>query len=128
MSTNAIINIVIGILLVWFVYTRLAGIKGLRNLTSVQFQDELKLNLNRVLIDVREPSEVKQGYIAGAKNIPLSQMKQRLGEIPIDKSVFLYCRSGMRSKQGARILHKHGFRDLAHLQGGIMSWRGKLTK
>ncbi|MNG23931.1 hypothetical protein D3C84_1085970 [compost metagenome] len=71
MSTNAIINIVIGILLVWFVYTRLAGIKGLRNLTSVQFQDELKLNLNRVLIDVREPSEVKQGYIAGARNIPL---------------------------------------------------------
>lgn len=128
MSYNAIFNIAIVLLLVWFVYARFVGIKGLKNLTPEQFQGELKLNLNRILIDVREPGEVKQGYIAGAKNIPLSQLKQRLGEIPIDKNVYLYCRSGMRSKQAARILHKNGFRNLAHLQGGIMSWDGKITK
>jgi rhodanese-related sulfurtransferase len=49
-----------------------------------------------------EPSEVKQGKISGAVNIPLSQLATRLHEIPPDNAIFLYCRSGMRSKQ-ARI-------------------------
>jgi rhodanese-related sulfurtransferase len=51
-----------------------------------------------------------------------------LSEIPKDKSVYLYCRSGMRSKQAARILQKNGFHEIAHLQGGMMSWKGKITK
>ncbi|MGQ7887507.1 rhodanese-like domain-containing protein [Paenibacillus sp. WC2504] len=57
------------VLLVWFVYSRFGGVKGLKNLKPDQFQDELKGNRYRVLIDVREHGEVKQGYIAGAINI-----------------------------------------------------------
>ncbi|WP_338044828.1 rhodanese-like domain-containing protein [Paenibacillus lignilyticus] len=72
--------------------------------------------------------EIKQGYIPGAINIPLSQMKKRISEIPRDRNVYLYCRSGMRSKQAARILQKSGYRDLAHLQGGVMSWKEKIAK
>ncbi|MCY9659629.1 rhodanese-like domain-containing protein [Paenibacillus chondroitinus] len=128
MNYNSIINIVMIVLLVWFVYSRFGGVKGLKNLKPDQFQDELKENRNRILIDVREPGELKQGYIPGAINIPLSRIKQRVREIPANKNVYLYCRSGMRSKQAARILQKNGFRELSHLQGGIMSWRGKLTK
>ncbi|MCZ8515808.1 rhodanese-like domain-containing protein [Paenibacillus filicis] len=128
MDYNLILNIAIIILVVWFVYSRFAGVKGLKNLMPDQFQDELKENRNKILIDVREPGEVKQGYIAGAINIPLSQIKQRFGEIPPDKRIYLYCRSGMRSKQAARILQKNGFHELAHLQGGMMSWNGKLVK
>ncbi|MCY9657156.1 rhodanese-like domain-containing protein [Paenibacillus chondroitinus] len=128
MDYNLLINIAAVIFVVWFVYSRFAGVKGLKQLTSAQFQDELKGNSNKILIDVREPGEVKHGYIAGAKNIPLSQLKQRVSEIPADKTVYLYCRSGMRSKQAARILQKKGFRELAHLQGGIMSWKGKIAK
>lgn len=114
--------------LVWFVYSRFAAVRGLKNLIPDQFQDELKGNRNQVLIDVREPSELKQGYIPGAINIPLSQMKKRVGEIPQNDRIYLYCRSGMRSKQAARILQKNGFREISHLQGGMMSWKGKITK
>ncbi|NHN33757.1 rhodanese-like domain-containing protein [Paenibacillus agricola] len=128
MDFKLIFNIIVVVFLIWFVYSRFAGVKGLKHLVPDQFQDELKGNHNKVLIDVREPGEVKQGYIPGALNIPLSQIKNRVGEIPKDKSVYLYCRSGMRSKQAARILSKNGFQELAHLQGGIMSWKGKLTK
>ncbi|MBE1445765.1 rhodanese-like domain-containing protein [Paenibacillus sp. OAS669] len=104
------------------------GVKGLRNLSTEQFREALQKNRNNVLIDVREPNEVKRGYIPGAVNIPLSQFKLRGGEIPAGKSIYLYCQSGMRSKQAARILQKKGFRELAHLQGGIMAWNGKLSK
>lgn len=128
MDYYLIFNIVLVAFLVWFVYSRFAGVKGLKNLMPNLFQDELKSNHNKILIDVREPGEVKQGYIPGAINIPLSQIKNRVGEIPKDKSIYLYCRSGMRSKQAARILSKHGYLNMAHLQGGIMAWGGQVRK
>ncbi|TBL76378.1 rhodanese-like domain-containing protein [Paenibacillus thalictri] len=128
MDYNLIINFAIIVLLVWFVYSRFAGVRGLKNLQPDQFQDALKRDPNHILIDVHEPGEVQQGRIAGAINIPLSQMKQRAGEIPAGKSVYLYCRSGMRSKLAARILQKRGFRELAHLQGGILSWNGNVVR
>lgn len=128
MDVNLMIRIAVIALLVWFIYSRFAGVKGLRNLSTEQFREALQKNRNNVLIDVREPNEVKRGYIPGAVNIPLSQFKQRGGEIPAGKSIYLYCQSGMRSKQAARILQKKGFRELAHLQGGIMAWNGKLSK
>ena len=128
MDINLIVRVVIIALLAWLIYSRFAGVKGLKNLRTEQFQEELETNRNHVLIDVREPGEVKRGYIAGAVNIPLSQIKRRVGEIPAEKSIYLYCQSGMRSKQAARILQKSGFRELAHLQGGIMAWNGQLSK
>lgn len=128
MDYPSIFKIVALAFLVWFIYSRFASIKGLNNLSPDQFQDEIKGNSNHVLIDVREPGEVKQGYIPGAVNIPLSQMKHRVGEIQKNDRIYLYCRSGMRSKQAAKILKKNGFSELSHLQGGIMSWKGKLTK
>ncbi|MBP1966659.1 rhodanese-like domain-containing protein [Paenibacillus aceris] len=128
MDYPSILKIVALAFLAWFIYSRFASIKGLNNLSPDQFQDEIKGNSNHILIDVREPGEVKQGYIPGAVNIPLSQMKHRVGEIQKNDRVYLYCRSGMRSKQAAKILKKNGFNELSHLQGGIMSWKGKLTK
>ncbi|UJF36333.1 rhodanese-like domain-containing protein [Paenibacillus hexagrammi] len=128
MDIHVTIRIVVIALFAMFIYSRFAGVKGLKNLRTEQFKDELKTNPNKMLVDVREPNEVKRGYIAGAVNIPLSQMKQRIGEIPAGKSIYLYCQSGMRSKQAARVLQKNGYRELAHLQGGIMAWDGKLSK
>lgn len=128
MDVNLMIRIAVIALLVWFIYSRFAGVKGLKNLRTEQFQDALKTNRNKVLVDVREASELKRGYIPGAVNIPLSQIKRRIGEIPAGKSIYLYCQSGMRSKQAARILQKNGFHELFHLQGGITAWNGKLSK
>ncbi|MGO4498636.1 rhodanese-like domain-containing protein [Paenibacillus sp. 2RAB27] len=129
MDSNMIFNLVALGFIIWFFYSRFAGVKGLRNLSSEQFQEAMAADKDKsVLIDVREPGEMKQGYIPGAVNIPLSSMGKRLSEIPKDRQIYLYCRSGMRSKQAARMLRKNGFSELSHLKGGIMSWRGKQTQ
>ncbi|OAS13376.1 rhodanese-like domain-containing protein [Paenibacillus oryzisoli] len=126
MDSNMIFNIVALGFIVWFFYSRFAGVKGLRSLSSEQFQEAMGSDKNKyTLIDVREPGEVKQGYIPGAVNISLSTIGKRVSEIPKDRPIYLYCRSGMRSKQAARVLRKQGFNELSHLKGGLMSWNGK---
>lgn len=123
MEPSTIINGLFILFAIWFIYTRFAPAKGLRTLTATQFGDELKQQNNAILIDVREPQEYKSGSIPGANNIPLSQLKHRIAEIPQDKQAYLFCQSGMRSKQAARILVKQGYTGVSHLQGGISAWR-----
>ncbi|MCY9667548.1 rhodanese-like domain-containing protein [Paenibacillus alginolyticus] len=128
MDTSLMINIVIIVFAGLFFYTRFAPVKGLRNLNDADFRSAVQQSKDSLLIDVREPHEYKGGFIPGAKNIPLSQLSQRMNEIPKDRDVFLYCRSGMRSKSAAKKLGRGGYRKLAHLQGGIGAWSGKVTK
>jgi len=128
MDTTMIINILLYVLLGWFLFSRFAPIKGLKNLPQNEFAAQLGKNPKKFLVDVREPNEFKSGHIPGASNIPLSQLKNRTGEIPKDREVYLYCQSGMRSKGAAKILSKEGFENLSHLQGGISSWKGQTKR
>jgi rhodanese-related sulfurtransferase len=65
-----------------------------------------------VLVDVREQSEWDAGHLAGAKLLPLSQLeadpKPRL-ELPKDRPIYIYCRSGRRSQIAERILRQQGY-------------------
>jgi rhodanese-related sulfurtransferase len=73
---------------------------------------------------VRTPAEFASGHIAGARNIAVQVLPQRLSEIPKDKPVVIYCRSGNRSKQAMRYLSQAGYNDLYDL-GGIMAWQAQ---
>ncbi|OAB45537.1 rhodanese-like domain-containing protein [Paenibacillus glacialis] len=113
---------------IWFMYTRFGSAKNVKSLRDEDFRNEMKHNPTLMLIDVREPHEFQGGYIPDAKNIPLSQLSQRFSEIPKDRKLLLYCRSGMRSGKAGGILMKQGYTQLAHLQGGIDAWKGKVSK
>lgn len=93
-------------------------------------QEEFKQNYRKAqLIDVREEKEFKTGHILGARNIPLSQMRQRASEIRPDKPVFLYCQNGTRISQAAKIIRKkREAEDLNYLKGGFRKWSGKIKK
>ena len=119
------IYILLLLIVLWMLYRQFAPVKGLRILPQEQFQSETK---GSKVIDVREAHEYKRGHIKGAVNIPLSQLPQRMGEISADNTVYLYCQSGMRSKQAAKLLGRRGYKDVAHLRGGIMSWSGPVQK
>lgn len=76
-----------------------------------------------VLIDVREDWEYRGGHARGAKNIPLSQLSQRVQEIPEDREVLLICQSGHRSMQAAHFLQHHGRNNVVNVTGGTTLWR-----
>ncbi|MDD3363349.1 MAG: rhodanese-like domain-containing protein [Syntrophomonas sp.] len=77
-----------------------------------------------VIVDVRNaPPQAMKQKIAGAKHIPLSQLKERIGEIPKDKTVVVYCWEvwcNMAAK-AAIILLENGY-DVLELSGGIGAW------
>ncbi|KZE66394.1 hypothetical protein AWM68_08525 [Fictibacillus phosphorivorans] len=90
-------------------------------------EEEFKAGYRKAqLIDVREPEEFKKGHILGARNIPLSQMRQRLKEVRNDQPVYLYCESGFRSARAANFLKKKKYGQLHHLQGGFRKWTGRV--
>ncbi|UVI32649.1 rhodanese-like domain-containing protein [Paenibacillus spongiae] len=128
MDANQWITVIVVAALVWFIYSRMAPVKGLNNVNAAAFQQELSDCADKLLVDVREKNEYKTGFIPGAINIPLSQIQSQAAEIPKDRQIFLYCRSGMRSRQAAAVLKKNGFTKITNLQGGILSWKGKLSK
>jgi rhodanese-related sulfurtransferase/glyoxylase-like metal-dependent hydrolase (beta-lactamase superfamily II) len=75
-----------------------------------------------VIIDVRSPQEWKDGHIPGSRNIPLSQLKQRLQEFPTDRRVAVHCAGGYRSSIAASMLYRNGITDVMELAGGITAW------
>ncbi len=95
----------------------------LKTLTEEQFREGYR---KAQLIDVREPQEFKRGHILGARNIPVTQMRQRLIEMRKDKPVYLYCQSGSRAARAAQLLHKKGYEDINVLKGGFKKWTGKI--
>ncbi|WP_010530969.1 rhodanese-like domain-containing protein [Lentibacillus jeotgali] len=95
----------------------------LKTLTEEQFRQGYR---KAQLIDVREPNEFDKGHILGARNIPLTQMKQRLVELRKDKPVYLYCQGSSRSARAAQLLHKKGYEDISQLKGGFKKWTGKV--
>ncbi len=74
------------------------------------------------LIDVREASEFAAGHVPGAVNLPLSQLRERIHELPTDRELWLYCHSGKRSYDAARALIQRGF-SVRSLPGGVLTWR-----
>jgi rhodanese-related sulfurtransferase len=76
---------------------------------------------DHILIDVRTPQEFASGHIPGAVNIAVEELAQRLNEVPQDKPVVLYCRSGNRSGQAAQILDSAGYAQIYDL-GAIITW------
>jgi rhodanese-related sulfurtransferase len=118
--------ILIGVVVALLVYVVGMGLYQKKFLKTLS-EDEFKAGYRKAqLIDVREPEEFKKGHILGARNIPLSQMRQRLKEVRNDQPVYLYCESGFRSARAANFLKKRKYGNLHHLQGGFRKWTGRV--
>ena len=73
-----------------------------------------------LIIDVREPGEFKLGHIKGAKNIPLSEFRGRMKEIPKNKPVYLHCRSSQRSYNALLALQANGYDQVYNISGSYL--------
>jgi rhodanese-related sulfurtransferase len=77
-----------------------------------------------VLIDVREQAEYARERIPGVKLVPISAFDiEKVRQIAGGKQVILHCGSGIRSARAAEALHGAGIANVAHLKGGIATWR-----
>ena len=74
-----------------------------------------------LLLDVRDPDELAHfGKFPHAVNIPLSQLRDRLAELPRDRQIVTYCQKGQRGYLAACLLHGRGFENVANLRGGFL--------
>lgn len=84
-----------------------------------------------LVIDVRTPAEWQEGVIDGADifiDYNGVNFKQELAKLDKSKTYVVYCRSGGRSAGASQVMVDNGFKHVINMQGGIMSWTGKLVK
>ena len=79
-----------------------------------------------VIIDVREVSEFNTGHIKGAINIPLGAINEI--DIAKEKTIIVYCASGVRSMTAVNTLSDMGYTSLYNLDGGILNWGFELEE
>jgi NADPH-dependent 2,4-dienoyl-CoA reductase/sulfur reductase-like enzyme/rhodanese-related sulfurtransferase len=75
-----------------------------------------------LVVDVRTQSEAAAGAVPGTVNIPLGELRTRLGELPRDREIWVHCGVGQRSYYASRILKQNGFR-VRNLSGGMTSFK-----
>lgn len=120
---DIVINVLIVVLAVAFLWTRLAPTKGVSNITTAELREKMKTKQTGAqFIDVRTPGEYKGNHIKGFKNIPLQQLANKTGELTKDQEVVVICQSGMRSSQAAKLLKKAGFNNITNVKGGMSAW------
>ncbi len=115
------VALVSGAMLLWPLVRRQAGGPWVNTVQATQL-------INRedaAVVDVREQSEYVQGHILGAKNLPLSLIGKRAGEIDKLKTrpVILCCASGSRSSQAVALFKANGIDKVYNLSGGFAAWQ-----
>lgn len=74
------------------------------------------------ILDVRQQDEYDAGHIDRAVLIPLNALPDRFGELPKDRLIVVYCRSGARSARAVGFLRTQGFANAFSLAGGFAGW------
>ena len=74
-----------------------------------------------LLLDVREPEEFARGHLEGAMNLPLSELRRRIHDVPRGRELWVYCAAGQRAYFAQRLLVQHGL-DVKNLSGGFTTY------
>jgi rhodanese-related sulfurtransferase len=116
------------ILIIMSIFSSIFGAQAQQNdaykiLEAQTFKDSIAIK-NIQLIDVRTPDEYKSGHIKNAKNIDFysGNFNAEFNKLDKEKPVYIYCRSGSRSRQSANKLAAMGFKRIYDLEGGILNY------
>ena len=97
-------------------------------LKEITSEELLKIVSKVQLIDIREPYEIKEGYIEGSINIPMGDFLEKLDELSRTKQIIIYCNTGRRSKPVVYMTHKLHNYTLYNLKGGYKDFLKTSTK
>lgn len=97
-------------------------------MTPLYWRELQDADLSKVmLVDVRTPEESALSAVPGAVNIPLDDLRERMGEIPKDRPIYLFCEVGLRGYLASNILKGHGYKDVRNLIGGLKTYKAATT-
>jgi rhodanese-related sulfurtransferase len=74
------------------------------------------------LVDIRSDAEVAQGILPDSEHLAMHMIPLRMNDLPKDRDVILYCRSGARSYHACNFLNQQGIDNVINLRGGIIAW------
>lgn len=92
------------------------------DISATDLRSRLASTSGVLLLDVREPHELRISSLRGAVNIPLGQLAARLSELDSAREMVVFCKSGTRSARALELLVSAGFKKAKNLKGGINDW------
>ena len=98
-------------------------VESTERVSAMMLAEELGSVEPPVVIDIRTSHEWSAEHIPDSVNLPLSQLRERIGEVPRDRRIAVHCAGGYRSSIAASLLRRQGFTDLIELAGGITAWQ-----
>jgi len=93
-----------------------------KEIEATELQSRLQAGEDIVLMDIRSDGEVVQGILPDAEHLAMHLIPLRLQDLPKDKDIVLYCRSGARSYHACNFLMQQGVDNVLNLRGGIIAW------
>jgi len=93
-----------------------------KEIEATELQSRLAAGEDIALIDIRSDAEVAQGILPNADHLAMHLIPLRLQDLPKDKDIVLYCRSGARSYHACNFLNQQGVSNVINLRGGIIAW------
>ena len=113
------IALVSGAMLLWPLVTRGSAGPSVDTLGATRLINDT----GAVIVDVRPAAEFAAGHLPNARNIPLSDLEKRAGELPANKPVLVCCASGVSSGKASALLRRNGREEVFNLAGGLQAWR-----
>jgi rhodanese-related sulfurtransferase len=95
-------------------------------ISVLELSEILEKDPKTALVDVREQEEFDEVNLGG-QLVPLSEFEQRWQEVPKDAPVYIYCRSGRRSRTALEFLKKQGYTNGFNVTGGILAWLNEIN-
>jgi rhodanese-related sulfurtransferase len=93
-----------------------------KEIDAAELKSRIDAGDDIALIDIRSDAEVAQGILPNAEHLAMHLIPLRMHDLPKDKDVVLYCRSGARSYHACNFLGQQGVSNVINLRGGIISW------
>ena len=94
----------------------------INEIDSPELKNRMDAGEDIVLLDIRSEAELRQGILPGSKHLPMHLIPLKIQDLPKDKDVVLYCRSGARSYHACAFLAQQGVENVINLRGGILDW------
>ena len=99
--------------------------KGFKRFDVRTFKEKIETERSKIILDVRTPQEYKNGHLKNAQlmNFYDRGFKSELEKLDKNKTYFIYCASGMRSKKAAKAISQLGVENIYELKGGYNAWQ-----